>query len=108
MLITEICKRYYFSMNPKQKFVTRLELCGSRIVSVSPFIRNLYILAGKEIDFLINISLFIRFSNISLWLSCNMDFNGNRKKYCWRIKTTFFSRMSTELQLFNSYILKSI
>jgi hypothetical protein len=37
-----------------------------------------------------------------------MDFNGNRKKYCWRIKTTFFSRMSTELQLFNSYILKSI
>jgi hypothetical protein len=47
MWITEFCKKWYFTRYPKQVFITRIELCGTRITSMSPFFRNLYILTGK-------------------------------------------------------------
>ncbi len=47
MLITEFCKRFYFAWYPQQMFLTRLELCGTRIAYISPFVRNLYMLTGK-------------------------------------------------------------
>jgi hypothetical protein len=47
MLITEFCKRFYYTWYPKQLYITRLELCGTRIVYISPFIRNLYLLTRK-------------------------------------------------------------
>jgi len=46
MLITEICKRFYFKWYPKQMALTRLELFDKQITYISPFIRNLYLLIG--------------------------------------------------------------
>ena len=51
MWTTEFAKRFYFTHYQKQPFVTRLELCGKKIVSIKPFYRNLYILTGKSIIF---------------------------------------------------------
>lgn len=47
MWITEFIKRFYFTRYPKQVFLTRLELCGQKITSITPFVRNLYMLTGK-------------------------------------------------------------
>lgn len=46
MWFTEIFKRFYYTWYPKQPYMTRLELCGSRVANISPFVRNLYILTG--------------------------------------------------------------
>ncbi|CAF1195378.1 unnamed protein product [Adineta steineri] len=44
MWITEFTKKMYFAQYPKQRFVTRLELCGTKVANISPFVRNLYML----------------------------------------------------------------
>ncbi|CAF0957456.1 unnamed protein product [Adineta steineri] len=44
MWITEFAKKMYFGHYPKQRFITRLELCGTKVASISPFVRNLYML----------------------------------------------------------------
>jgi len=47
MWTTEFFKRFYFSRYPKEVFLTRLEFCGGRVTTITPFVRNLYILTGK-------------------------------------------------------------
>lgn len=46
MWTTEFLKRIYFKSYPKQKFIIRLELSDTRVIYISPFIRNLYMLTG--------------------------------------------------------------
>ena len=87
--------------------VTRLELFGTRIVYISPFVRNLYLLIGKSIIHSTLLSNYLfQFSNILLWLSCYMGINGNLEKFCRRIKTTFSCCMSTDIRLFSCNIIK--
>ncbi|CAF3678593.1 unnamed protein product [Adineta steineri] len=44
MWSTEFAKRFYFNRYPKQVFFTRLEFCGEKVTTITPFVRNLYIL----------------------------------------------------------------
>jgi hypothetical protein len=47
MWTTEFTKRFYFTRYPKQLYLTRLELCGKKVATINPFVRNLYMLTGK-------------------------------------------------------------
>ncbi|CAF0930169.1 unnamed protein product [Adineta steineri] len=44
MWFTEVFKRFYYSIYPRQRFVTRLDFCGMRSINISPIVRNLYML----------------------------------------------------------------
>ena len=61
MWTTEFSKRFYFTRYPRQVFLTRLELCGGKVTTMTPFVRNLYILTGKIPLVLSNRSMFFSF-----------------------------------------------
>ena len=112
MWVTEFAKRFYFKWYPKQLFITRFELCGTRVLDVSPFTRNLYILTGtirSSVPVGENVTyIFCRSSGVFLWLFGNMASHRDCKEFRRRIKTSFSGCVSTDVRLFRRHLVESV
>jgi hypothetical protein len=114
MLITEFFKLFYFKFYPKQMSVTRLELCGTRVINIPPFIRNLYLLIGRINTFiLINISIYLFnlviffYGYLATWLLTDItkNFVGELRPHFLAVcQPTFNCSAVTSLSQFNSYL----
>jgi hypothetical protein len=112
MLITEICKRFYFKWNPKQQSLTRLESFGTRARYISPFIRNLYLLIGNYINLVklniysFNLVIFF-YGYLATWVLTEIakNFVGELRPHFLAVcQPTFNCAAVTSLSQFNSYL----
>jgi len=95
MWITEFCKRYYFTRYPKQVFLTRLELCGKKIASITPFVRNLYML-----------TVVFTYGYLATWVLTEItkNFVGELRPHFLAVcQSSFDCSTATSLYQFNSY-----
>ena len=114
MWTTEFCKRFYFARYPKQVFLTRLELCGQKIASISPFVRNLYMLTGKTIlfyciQFLLTVfflSVIFAYGYLATWVLTEVtkNFVGELRPHFLAVCQPSFNCATASMDQYNQYL----
>ena len=113
MWTTEFSKRFYFTRYPKQVFLTRLEFCGGKIATITPFVRNLYILTGKVQFSLSNCSMFFSievvifaYGYLSTWVLTEItkNFVGELRPHFLAVCQPTIDCSNLTLNQFNSYL----
>ncbi|CAF1140870.1 unnamed protein product [Rotaria sordida] len=95
MWITEFSKRFYFNRYPNQVFLTRLEFCGGRVTTITPFVRNLYIL-----------TVVFAYGYLSTWVLTEItkNFVGELRPHFLAVCQPTIDCSTLSLNQFNSYL----